>query len=90
MQVYLLEVSLLKELVDGSNGLKPDMVSFSNHCFVFLVHSWHHLPTQSAQLRKIYLQLSGQDFCFPFGAGNKVFFFLDALLGGPDLSLEII
>jgi hypothetical protein len=41
MQVYLLEVSLLKELVDGSNGLKTDTISFSNYYFVFLVHSWH-------------------------------------------------
>jgi hypothetical protein len=39
IQVYLLEVNLLMKRVDGSNGLKTDMVNFSNHCFVFPVDS---------------------------------------------------
>jgi hypothetical protein len=89
MQVYLLKVSLLKELINGSNGLKTDTISFGNHCFIFLVHSWHHLPIQGSQLHKICLQLSGQGFSLPFGAGNKVFLFLDVLLGCPDPSFEV-
>jgi hypothetical protein len=66
------------------------MISFSNHCFIILVLSLHHLPTQSAQPCKFYLQLGGQVFYFSFGAGNKVLLFLDAMLGCPDLSLEVL
>jgi hypothetical protein len=36
MQVYLLEVSLLREPVDDSNGLKTDTINFSNHCCILL------------------------------------------------------
>jgi hypothetical protein len=43
-----------------------------------------------ALICKFYLQLGGQVFCFLFGAGNKVLLFLDALLGCPDLSLEVL
>jgi hypothetical protein len=39
---------------DGGNGLKTDAISLSNHCFIVLVFSRHHLPTQSAQLCKFY------------------------------------
>jgi hypothetical protein len=66
------------------------MINFSDHCFILLVHSRHHLFAQSTQLSYIHIQFSGQGFCLPFGACNKVFFLLDALLGSPDFSLEIL
>jgi hypothetical protein len=46
------------------------------------------LFAQDTQLGQIHLQFSGQGFCLPFRARNKIFFLLDALFGGPDFGLE--
>jgi hypothetical protein len=84
-----LQGSLLKELVNGCDSLKADAISFSNHCFIILVLTWHYLLTQNAQLCEFCLQLSSQVLYFSFGARNEVLLFLDALLSRPDLGLEV-
>jgi hypothetical protein len=47
------------------------------------------LFAQATQLGQVHLQFSSQDFCLLLGARDKILFFLNALLGGPDFGLEI-
>jgi hypothetical protein len=49
----------------------------------------HHLFAQAAQLGQVRLQFGSQGRCLPLGARDKILFFLNALLGGPDFGLEI-
>jgi hypothetical protein len=79
----------LEEIIDGSNGVEADTVNFRNHRFVLLVRPRRHLFAQAAQLGQVCLQLGGQDCCLLLGTRDKILLILNALLGGPDFSLEV-
>jgi hypothetical protein len=65
------------------------MVDFFDCCFIILVFTQHYLPTQGAQLCKLYLQLGGQLLCILLGASYEIFLILNKPLSCSDSLFKV-
>jgi hypothetical protein len=65
------------------------MIGFCDCCFVVLVFTQHYLPTQGAQLYKLYPLLGGQVLCFLLGAGYEIVLVLNKPLSCSDSLFKV-
>src|SRR3954466_6390849 len=88
-QVSVYMNKLLKECLEGVEGVSTDTIHLSDLGFVIFVLAHHQLLVQGTYFRQISLQLSFEAFCFVLGAGDECFLVTNELFSRPDLLFKI-
>src|SRR3954462_13155118 len=88
-QVSVYMNKLLKECLEGVEGVSTNTIHLSDLGFVVFILAHHQLLVQGAYFRQISLQLRFEAFRFVLEAGNGCFFVTDELFSRPDLLFKI-